>query len=205
MSQPIKSVSKLSRAVGEKLILKGARDEGTKNALTRKPYPPGQHGQNKRGKLSDYARQLREKQKARYIYYLPERQMRKIFNSASRSRKNTGTRLMQLLECRVDNILYRAGFADSRRQSRQFISHGLITINGKKSKAPSFTMKVGDTIKFIKPPKVIETVKKQPEQPKWIEVDEKNKLIKLVAIPERDQIATTLDEQLIVEYYSRLT
>ncbi|HOE74391.1 MAG TPA: 30S ribosomal protein S4 [bacterium] len=204
MSQPVKSVSKLSRSVGENLFLKGERDEGQKNAMTRRPYGPGQHGQSRRGKPSDYARQLKEKQKVRYSYYLSEEQLRRIFKIANRSQKNTGEHLLQLLELRVDNILYRCGFASSRRQARQLVSHGHILVDGKKVKTPSYVMAVGQTIEAKKTVER-ETARKKEDAPTWLEVSLKGKKAKVVAVPSREQIQTTIEEQLVVEYYSRLT
>jgi len=204
MSQPVKSISKLSRAVGEKLFLKGERDLGPKNAMVRRPFPPGQHGQSRRGKQSDYGKQLMEKQKARYIYGLAEKQMRRMFKIASRSKESTGLKLLQLLEARADNIVYRAGFADSRRQARQTISHGSYTLNGKRIKTCSIILKPGETLKQVKSLAREEVVKKKQEMPEWLQVDSSAKTIKMVASPSRAQIVTTLEEQLIVEYYSRL-
>lgn len=204
MSQPVKSTSKLSRAMGEKLFLKGERDEGPKNALTRRPFPPGQHGQRRRGKPSDYAKQLKEKQKARYIYNLSERQMRRFFNEASRSKKNTGERLLQILEMKTDNVLYRSGYSVSRNNARQLISHGKVNLNGKKIKTPSIILKPNDEL-TIKNVQKESTIRKKPEMPKWIEADNKNNSVKIIAVPARDQIVSNLEEQLIVEYYSRLT
>ncbi|MBP6929988.1 30S ribosomal protein S4 [Patescibacteria group bacterium] len=204
MSQPVKSVSKLSRSVGENLFLKGERDEGQKNVMTRRPYGPGQHGQSRRGKPSDYARQLKEKQKIRYTYYISEKQLRRIFELANRSKKNTGERLLQLLELRADNILYRAGFAESRRQARQLISHGHILIDNKKTKTPSYIMAEGQTIEAKKTVER-ESARKKATVPAWLEASEQNKKAKVVATPSREQIQTTIEEQLVVEYYSRLT
>lgn len=204
MSQLVKSTSKLSRSVGDKLFLKGARDEGPKNAMTRRPYGPGQHGQSRKGKPSDYAKQLKEKQKARYIYNCPERQLRRIFKIASTSRGNTGERLLQLLESRVDNIIYRSGFASSRRLARQLASHTHILVNGKKIKTPSIMLKPGDVVEVQYEDKNETATARKPEIPSWVEVDSKKKSAKIIAYPARDQISTPLFEQLIVEYYSRL-
>ncbi len=205
MSQPVKSTSKYSRKVGENLFLKGQRDEGQKTAITRRPFPPGQHGQSRHGKLSDYGKQLQEKQKARWIYNMSERQLRRFIGIAQKSKDNTGVKLMQLLESRVDNVLYRSGFADSRRQARQAISHGLVKLNNKNIKTASILLKAGDKLTVTK--KIInnDTVYKKPDAPDWLEVDNKSNSVTFTSIPARTQILTPLEEQLIVEYYSRLT
>ena len=203
MSLYVKSSSKLSRSVGEKLFLKGSRDDSAKNAMTRRPYGPGQHGQSRHGKPSNYAKQLKEKQKARYVYNCSERQLRRFFKIASRSRGNTGERLLQILESRIDNIVYRSGFADSRRQATQIVSHGHILLNGRKVTTPSILLKPKDIIKVTKNINQDESPKK-PEMPGWLKVDNKKLSAQLVAYPGRIQITTPLEEQLIVEYYSRL-
>lgn len=205
MSIRYPSACRLCRAAGEKLFLKGERCFSPKCAMTRRPYPAGQHGENKRGKVSDYGKQLAEKQKARRIYNLNERQMRRVYELASKSKSNTGEVLMQTLESKLDNVLYRAGVADSRRHATQIILHGFVKINGRKVAAPAYFTKAEDKIEITR------TVNSNPEVagrksevPSWMVIDTKDKSINITARPSREQIMTTLEEQLIIEYYSRL-
>ena len=205
MSIRYPSACRLCRAAGEKLFLKGERCFSPKCAMTRRPYPAGQHGENKRGKVSDYGKQLAEKQKARRIYNLNERQMRRVFEMSNKSKSNTGEVLMQTLESKLDNVLYRAGFADSRRHATQIILHGFVKINGRRVAAPAYFTKTGDKIDITKTINSNpEVAGKKAEVPSWLEVDTKSNSIKVFARPSREQIMTTLEEQLIIEYYSRL-
>ena len=205
MSIRYPSACRLCRAAGEKLFLKGERCFSPKCAMTRRPYPAGQHGEGRRGKVSDYGKQLAEKQKARRIYNLNERQMRRVYEQASKSKSNTGEVLLQTLESKLDNVLYRVGVADSRRHATQIILHGFVKINGRRVAAPSYFAKAGDRIEITKNINSNPDVAaKKVETPSWLEIDTKDKSIKIIARPIRDQIATTIEEQLIVEYYSRL-
>ncbi len=205
MSIRYPSACRLCRAAGEKLFLKGEICFSPKCAITRRPYPAGQHGEKRRGKKSDYGRQLAEKQKARRTYNLNEAQMRRLYKSASRSKANTGEILLQKLETRLDNILYRSGMSDSRRHAGQITTHGYVAINGRKVSAPSYTVKSGDKIGLTKninsnP----EVAGRKSEVPTWLKVDSKKNEVEVLTKPTRDQISTTIEEQLIIEYYSRL-
>ncbi len=204
MSQPVKSISKISRSLGEKLFLKGARDDGPKSAMTRRPYPPGQHGQNRRGKPSDYYRQLKEKQKLRYLYNLSEKQLRKLITIADKSKENTSERLLQMLESRLDNIVYITGYAESRRQARQMVSHRKVELNGKKISVPSAMVSPKDKLTVLAPSPDKDSARKRPETPAWLNVDSKNNTITVVAKPTLTDAQTAVDAQLIIEYYSRL-
>lgn len=168
--------------------------------LSRRPYAPGQHGQSRRSKPSDYALQLQEKQRAKFIYGLRERQFRNIFKTALKSTNSTGEKLLQLLELRLDNIIYRSGMARTRRQARQLVTHGHFTVNEKCSTIPSLTVSKDDTIA----PKNKEGFEfHDTESVAWIKKDVKKSSSQLTKIPARSEIPTELDEQLIIEFYSR--
>jgi small subunit ribosomal protein S4 len=205
-------VCKLCRREGDKLFLKGARCFTTKCALERRAYPPGQHGRDatfRRRRSSDYSRQLREKQKARRIYGVMERQFRRYYREAQKRPGVTGENLLILLERRLDNVVYRLGFGDSRAQARQLIQHGHIDVNGQRSNASSALLKVGDVISvrersrklsyFRELPAVLE----QRDVPEWLAVEPSQMMGRVAALPTRELIDQPLDEQLIVEYYSR--
>jgi len=190
-----------------KLYLKGERCYTEKCSITRRPTPPGQHGQNRR-KVSEYGMQLREKQKARRIYGILESQFEKYFEMAERMKGITGENLLQLLERRLDNVVYRLGFASSRAQARQFVRHGHIRINGKKVNIPSYLVNVGETISVKEDSRDIDRFKEAREGatrvvPKWLELDSENLEGKVVALPAREDIDMELQEHLIVELYSR--
>lgn len=168
--------------------------------IAKRPYPPGQHGLSRRGRPSDYSNQLQEKQKAKFIYGIRERQFKNIFNLASKTNTQTGARLLLLLELRFDNIVYRGGLARSRKQARQLITHGHFIVNDRKLSIPSVTLKKGDLIK----PKSIEKLDfVETELPKWITTNLTKKVIEIKNIPSREDIPLEIDEQLIVEFYSR--
>jgi small subunit ribosomal protein S4 len=205
-------VCKLCRREGEKLFLKGARCFSAKCAIDRRAYPPGQHGRGatfRRRRTSDYGRQLREKQKARRIYGVLERQFRRYYQEALRRPGVTGENLLVLLETRLDNIVYRMGFADSRTQARQLVQHGHIDVNGRRTKASSALLKPGDVVSvrqrsrglgyFKELPAVLE----QREIPTWLSIEPSQLSGRVVALPTREAIDQPLDEHLIVEYYSR--
>lgn len=205
------SVCKLCRREGEKLFLKGERCFGPKCAFERRSYGPGQHGRQAqyRRKVSDYALQLRAKQKARRVYGVYERQFRRYFREAQRQKGLTGVNLLILLESRLDNIIYRFGFASSRAQARQLVQHGHFDVNGRKTNIPSYLTKSGDVIavrdvsrnkKYFKE---VSQVIDGDHVPAWLSLDPPQLLGKVVDMPTRDDIDITLDEQLIVEYYSR--
>lgn len=211
MARYIGPVCILCRREGEKLFLKGDRCFTPKCAIEKRDYPPGQHGQggSARRKMSDYATQLREKQKARRIYGVLERQFRRYFQEAAKTKGVTGATLLQYLESRLDNVTYRLGFATSRKQARQLVLHGHFLVNGKKTTVPSFLLKPGDTVTVAeesrKSPYFQNVVKEIAHRSvaEWLELDAQNFTGRVVALPSRKQIDTTLREQLIVEYYSR--
>jgi len=202
-------VCKLCRREGLKLFLKGERFFTPKCAIDRRNQPPGQHGLRRRGKVSDYGMQLREKQKARRTYGILERQFRRHFEMAEGRPGVTGENLLQVLESRLDNVVYRLGIADSRPQARQIVSHGHVMVNGKKTDIPSFLCKPGDTI-TVRPEHINDEYFKtvlagigRKDVPSWLTLDTRALSGKLVTLPARADLDVNLNEQLIVEYYSR--
>ena len=205
-------VCKLCRREGEKLFLKGSRCMTPKCSFDRRSYPPGEHGRDnqfRRGRASDYLLQLREKQKARRIYGIFERQFGEYFQKATRRVGLTGVNLLVLLESRLDNVIYRLGIADSRAQARQLVSHGHIMLNGRKTKAPSALVSSGDTVS-IRPESMRRTYFKDLSQefddrqvPRWLSINSDSLAANVLQLPARDDIDVSLNEQLIVEYYSR--
>lgn len=205
-------VCKLCRREGEKLFLKGSRCLTPKCAVERRAYPPGQHGregQYRRGRASDYLLQLREKQKARRIYGVFERQFGNYFVKAEKRPGLTGTNLLVMLESRLDNVLYRLGFADSRAQARQIVAHGHVMLNGRKTNIPSALVSAGSMVS-IRPESLRRTYFKGLRQnlderrvPRWLSLDPRNLSAKVMHLPSREDIDVSLNEQLIVEYYSR--
>jgi small subunit ribosomal protein S4 len=199
---------RLCRRESLKLFLKGERCYTDKCAFERRQYPPGQHGQG-RTKFSSYGEQLREKQKVKRVYGLLEKQFRLTFNRAARKRGVTGDNLISILESRFDNMVYRLGFAASRNDARQLIRHGHFTVNGTKVNIPSAMLKPGDVVqpreKSTKIEKIKESVEtaKQRGVPTWLEIDVEKFEGKVVALPKRDEITMPMNEQLIVELYSR--
>ena len=199
---------RLCRRENLKLFLKGERCYTDKCAFERRQYPPGQHGQG-RIKFSSYGEQLREKQKVKRVYGLLEKQFRLTFNRAARKRGITGDNLIAILESRFDNMVYRLGFAASRNDARQLIRHGHFTVNGIKVNIPSAMLKPGDVVqpreKSTKIEKIKESVEtaKQRGVPAWLEIDVEKFEGKVVALPKRDEITMPMNEQLIVELYSR--
>jgi small subunit ribosomal protein S4 len=202
-------VCRLCRREGEKLYLKGDRCYTEKCAIDRRAYAPGEHGQGNRKKLSEYGLQLREKQKARRIYGILERQFGNYFDKAERQKGVTGENLLRLLERRLDNVVFRLGFASSRVEARQLVKHNHFTINGQKVNIPSMLVKVGDVIQVKE--KSLEAVKFQELKesithktpPAWLELDKNNLSGKVLALPNRDQIDVPIEDHLIVELYSR--
>lgn len=199
---------RLCRRETEKLFLKGDRCYTEKCAVERRQYPPGQHGQ-RRGKLSDYGVQLREKQKVRNTYSVLERQFRKYFQRAERKKGVTGEVLLQLLETRLDNVVYRMGFAPNRNSARQLVGHRHFFVNGKQVSIPSYNVQVGDVVEVGASSRDIEIIKdsisraEQRGVPSWVEIDFQNFRGKVVQIPAREDIQLTAQEQLIVELYSK--
>ena len=197
---------KLCRREGQKLFLKGERCYSTKCAIERRNYAPGQHGQSRK-KQSDYAMQLREKQKAKRFYGVPEVQFRNLFDKAAKKQGKTGDNLLILLETRLDNVVFRLGFAASRKEARQLVTHGHFTINGKKANLPSMEVKAGDVIKVkeksTSSPKFKEIKEMSITVPSWMSVDVDKLEGKVIAMPRREEIDTPIAEHLIVELYSK--
>ena len=202
------SVCRLCRREGMKLYLKGTRCETEKCAFERRGYAPGQHGQ-RRKKDTEYGLQLREKQKVKRIYGLFERQFRRYFSIAARKKGVTGETLLQLLEQRLDNTIYRMGFAESRRQARQVVRHGMILVNAKKVDIPSYNLKAGDKVSILERFKENVGLKRSLEMlqkrgvPEWLEVDTGTLSGTFKKVPTKDEIALPVQEQLIVELYSK--
>jgi len=205
-------VCKLCRREGEKLFLKGDRCVSPKCPFERdRGYPPGEHGrlaQFRRRRPSDYQRQLREKQKARRIYGVLERQFLRYFREAERQPGLAGENLLVLLESRLDNVVYRLGFADSRAQARQLVQHGHFVVNGHRTRVPSYIARPGDVISVREGsrqrPYFKERIKRLDEGavPGWLSMDSKAMTARVLAAPSRDDVEAPLNEQLIVEYYS---
>jgi small subunit ribosomal protein S4 len=191
-----------------KLYLKGDRCYSDKCAVERRNYPPGQHGQS-RGKLSDYGLRLREKQKIRRMYGLDESQFRKYFKEADRQKGVTGTNFLVLLERRLDNTVYRLGFANSRDQARQFVRHGHMLVNGRKVDIPSFLLRPGDKVvvaeKSRKIPQINEALEALPRRtlPAWLEMDKASYEGMFKQFPTREEMNLPVQEQLVVEFYSK--
>ena len=209
MARNTGSVCRLCRREGIKLFLKGERCETAKCAIEKRAYAPGQHGQGRRSKFSEYGTQLREKQKVKRIYGVLEKPFRNYFAVADRKKGITGENLLETLELRFDNVIFRLGLAPSRSAARQMVRHGHFYINGKKVDVPSYILKQGDTIKSNprkteKAPikKALETMKNRT-LPHWLAYDFENKQALVQAIPVRDDITIPIQEQLIVELYSR--
>lgn len=199
---------RLCRREGEKLFLKGDRCFGDKCAIERRPYPPGQAGK-KRPRDSEYRIQLREKQKTKRMYGMLEKQFRSYYELASRQEGITGANLLRLLEIRLDNVVYRLGFAKSRDEARQIVRHGHITVNGKRVDIPSYRVKPGDLVAVAPKSKDLLVVKaaivasERSSVPGWLEVDIEKLQGSIISLPERDQIDVTVREHLIVELYSK--
>lgn len=202
------ALCRLCRREGEKLFLKGSRCYTDKCAVEKRKYAPGQHGQN-RGKLSDYGMQLREKQKVRRIYGVMEKQFRIYFKKASRMKGVTGEALLQLLERRLDNVVCRMGFAANRREARQLVRHGHFLVNGRTVDIPSYLLKPGDYVEIRESSKQLQIISDSLSMaehrgfPEWIEMDMQNLKGKFVRIPSREEIQIPVQEQLIVELYSK--
>lgn len=204
-------VCKICRREGEKLFLKGDRCFTAKCAFEKRSYPPGMHGRRARfrRKTTDFGTQLREKQKARRVYGVMERQFRRYFREAERRKGVTGANLLQILESRLDNVVHRMGFAGSRAQARQLVRHGHFDVNGKKTDIPSFLVEPGDEIAVRERSKsntYFQDVAEQMEHrivPEWLSVDREKLSGRVLALPARDEIEEPLSEQLIVEFYSR--
>ena len=181
--------------------------EETGKELARRPYGPGQHGNDRKGKLSDYGTQLKEKQKVRFMYGVNERQFRKTFEEACKMRGSNGENFLRLLESRLDNLVYRIGFASTRRGARQLVNHGHVTVNGKKVDIPSYRVKVGDVISIKEDHKnlkvVAESLAKVTKRVEFINYDENKMAGTYVRLPERNELNADINEALIVEFYNR--
>lgn len=202
------SVCKFCRRENMKLFLKGERCFTDKCSFERRPYPPGQHGQS-RLKFSEFALQLREKQKTKRYYGVGESQFRKYFSEADRLRGVTGEELLKLLETRLDNVIYSLGFASSRREARHLVKHNHFTVNGQKANIPSYNVSKGDVIEVKEPSRqmtkimaAVESVKKR-EIPGWLEADHGAFKGLVKDMPARDNVTLPVEENMIVEYYSR--
>lgn len=208
MARQVSPVCRLCRREGEKLFLKGDKCFSDKCPVERRNYPPGQHGRNRK-KLSDYGIHLREKQKLRRIYGVLERQFRRYYDKAARKKGVTGELLLQTLERRLDNVLYRLGFAASRPQARQLVMHGHFRVNGQKVDIPSYLVNPGDVISPKPSSAQLDILKANVEAaaqrgtPEWLELDPERMEGRVKALPRRDQIDVNVKEALIVEYYSR--
>lgn len=205
-------VCKLCRREGEKLFLKGERCYTAKCAFERRSYPPGEHGrsaQYRRRRESDYARQLRAKQKARRVYGVMERQFRRYYDVALKRRGLTGLNILQILETRLDNVVYRLGFASSRSQARLLVTHGHFNVNGRRTDVPSMILTPGDVVSVREGSrkrtyfKDLRAALEDRTVPEWLSRDDKNLSGSVVRLPERMEIDGNLNEQLVVEYYSR--
>jgi len=212
MSKYIGPVCRLCRREGEKLFLKGSRCLTPKCAFERRAYAPGQHGkdgQMRKSRTSDYATQLREKQKARRVYGVLEAQFRRYYDQAIRSRGLTGEVMLQLLERRLDNVIYRLGFAENRAQARVLVTHGHFNVNGRRTDVPSMTVKPGDVVQVREGSRQRTYFKSLPDlvesrtAPVWLSRDATSLTGKVLQAPSRQDIDANLNEQLIVEYYSR--
>ena len=209
MARYTEATCRLCRRENLKLFLKGDRCYTDKCAFERRSYAPGQHGQRRGGKISDYGVQLREKQKVKRIYGVLEKQFRKYYEKAERQKGITGTNLLILLERRLDNVVYRMGFASSRSQGRQLVRHSHFTVNGRKINIPSYQVKIGDVIEVKdqsrKIPTVLEAIETvvRREMPSWLEVDGTNFRGTVKEFPNREELTMPINEQLIVELYSK--
>jgi small subunit ribosomal protein S4 len=203
MARDITPVGKQSRREGVALHPKAHK------ILVKKPYVPGQHGKNRRSRLSEYGEQLREKQKIRRTYGLLEKQFRRLVSESQKSKGQTGETLLKLLELRADNVVYRAGFANSRRSSRQLVNHGHLLVDGKKMDIPSYRVKEGQTLEVSPKAKSNAYFKEllanptAGASPKWLKVDSKSLKVTIVTEPAREDIEEEFNEQAVVEFYSR--
>ncbi len=201
-------VEKIERRLGVSLGLKGERRLAGKSAIDKRPYAPGQHGQ-RRSKISQYGLQLREKQKAKYMYGVAEKQFRRLFKDANRMEGNTGENLIALLERRLDNVVYRMGFATTRAFARQLVTHGHILVDGKRVNIPSYRVKPGQKIevreKSKNNPQILRAMEltRQTGMAPWVDVDEAKLFGIFTRIPEREEVVIPVEERLIVELYSK--
>jgi small subunit ribosomal protein S4 len=197
------------RREGEKLFLKGEKCFTDKCAIERRSYAPGQHGQKSGARLSDFGKQLREKQKVRRMYGVLEAQFRKTYKEADRRKGITGENLLQLLESRLDSVAYRMGFGSSRTEARQLVSHNGVTVNGRRVNIPSFQLRKGDVIEVVNKAKAQLRIKAAAEAaqsrgiPEWLEVDAAALKGTYKAVPQRSEMSANINESLVVELYSK--
>jgi small subunit ribosomal protein S4 len=209
LSRYRESACRLCRRENLKLYLKGDRCYSDKCAFDRRSYPPGQHGQRRGGKISDYGLQLREKQKVKRTYGLSEKQFKLTFERADRRKGITGTNLLMMLEQRLDNVVYRMGFANSRNQARQLVRHSHFLVNGKKVDIPSYQTRAGDIVEVCEKSKNIQAITEAVEavvrraMPQWIELDKEKMKGTVKSLPVREDITMPIQESQIVELYSR--
>jgi small subunit ribosomal protein S4 len=209
MARNLDAKCRQCRREGEKLFLKGEKCFTDKCAVERRSYAPGQHGQKSGMRLSDYGKQLREKQKTRRIYGLLERQFRRTYAEASRSKGVTGERLLQLLEGRLDNVAYRMGFGASRTEARQVVRHNAVTVNGRRVNIPSYQVRPGDVVEVTDKAKAQLRIKAAAEAaesrglPEWVEVDTKGLKGTFKSAPARTDLPSTINESLIIELFSK--
>jgi len=202
-------VCRLCRREGTKLFLKGTKCLSDKCPIEKRNFAPGQHGQSRKAKIVGYGLQLREKQKAKRIYFTLETQFRAYYEKANKATGVTGDLLIQQLERRLDNVAFRLGFAISRRQARQIVRHGHVEVNGRKVNIPSYQVSVGDTVAIRENAKKLVVVEgardyaAQNHAPSWLQIDFENLSGKIISLPKRDEIALPVNEQLIVELYSK--
>jgi small subunit ribosomal protein S4 len=208
MARIISPQCKQCRREGKKLFLKGERCYTVKCSVARRAYAPGQHGQDRRMRVSEYCMQLREKQKVKRIYGLMEKQFRKYYEEATRMKGNTGSLLVSLMERRLDNAVYRSGLASSRRLARQLVNHGHFLVNGKRVDIPSFMVKEGETISIKKDTsayfKNLRENFKASQAPSWMNVDEKKMEVKIIALPNDKEAELDVNINQVVEYYSKI-
>ena len=201
-------VEKLERRLGVSLALKGERRLAGKSALEKRPYAPGQHGQ-RRAKISEYGLQLREKQKAKFMYGVSEKQFRRLFQEAARREGNTGALLVQLLEQRLDNVVYRMGFATTRRFARQLVTHGHILVNGKRVDIPSYRVEPGSKVEVAEKsknnPQIVRAIDltAQTGIVAWVDVEKEKKFGIFTRNPESEEVIIPVEERFIVELYSK--
>jgi small subunit ribosomal protein S4 len=209
LARYIGSVCRICRRENLKLFLKGDRCYADKCGFDRRSYAPGQHGQRRRGKYSDYGIQLREKQKVKKLYGLSEKQFRLFFDRAERQRGITGSNLLMLLERRLDNVAYRLGFVNSRAQGRQFVRHRHFLVNGQRVDIPSYQVKVGDVIEVREKSRNVQPISEALEAivrrgiPQWLDLEKESMKGVVKALPDREDITMPIQEQLIVELYSK--
>ncbi|HID36029.1 MAG TPA: 30S ribosomal protein S4 [Ghiorsea sp.] len=209
MARYLEAKCRLCRREGEKLFLKGSKCYSAKCPMEERPFPPGMHGQGRRVKVSNYGIQLREKQKVKRIYGLQERQFLGYYKDADKMTGITGTTLLQLLESRLDNVVYRMGFASSRTEARQIVRHKHINVNGSILNVPSYRVKAGDTIALVDSAKEHLRINASVEAagqkgtPEWLDVDLQQRQGVYRELPARDQLDAGIREQLIVELYSK--